>query len=153
MMTTGTSSPNTDSTSVDTGVLFCYPCEMTDRHRILITGSRTWPDHQAVEDAISAHMQENGNIPYVVVHGDAVGADTMADYAAGVLRGAGWDITTEVYPADWSQGRGAGIARNQMMVDLGADVVLAFNHNNSSGTKHCMGAAQAAGLTVLEFTR
>lgn len=98
-------------------------------------------------------MQENGNIPYVVVHGDALGADTMADYAAGVLRGAGWDVVTEVHPADWSQGRAAGVLRNQMMVDLGADVVLAFNHNNSSGTKHCMSAAQAAGLSVKEFTR
>lgn len=97
---------------------------------------------------------EHGNIPYTVVHGGAYGADMMADYAALVLAGAGWDVVREEHLADWDNlGKSAGVVRNQAMVDMGADVVLAFQHNNSRGTAHCIEAANAAGIPVLLTTR
>lgn len=43
----------------------------------------------------------------------------------------------------------AGLYRNQEMVDLGADVVLAFQRNGSRGTQDCMDRARRAGLTVV----
>lgn len=77
----------------------------------------------------------------------------MADYAAEVLRGAGWDILIEEHLADWDEhGLAAGIVRNQLMVDLGADIMLAFIRNNSPGATHCLKAAQTAGLDTRVFT-
>jgi hypothetical protein len=83
----------------------------------------------------------------IVVHGDASrGADRMArDYA----RACDW-ITEESHPADWSWGNpGAGHERNQLMVDLGADVCLAFVKGKSSGTRDCMKRARQAGIPVV----
>lgn len=122
------------------------------RHRILITGSRAWPDPVEVESQIALYLLETGDIPYTLVHGGAHGADMFSAYAALVLSNAGWDIEIEEHEADWSQGKAAGVLRNQAMVDMGADVVLAFNHNNSRGTAHCMSAAIKAGIPVREYT-
>lgn len=78
----------------------------------------------------------------------------MADYAAEVLARAGWDILTEEHLADWdAQGKKAGVLRNMAMVDMGADVVLAFIRNNSPGASHCLKYAQEAGLDTQVFTQ
>lgn len=105
--------------------------------------------------ALTDFMVENGaETQYIVVHGDAMGADTMADWSARCLKGAGWDVEVEVHPANWDAlGTAAGVIRNQMMVDLGADVCLAFSHRNSRGTLHCSTIAEAAGIPVRLHTR
>lgn len=115
--------------------------------RILITGSRDWQDKRVVCDAI---LDLNNWYPIdwdeaVVVHGDCpTGADRMAqDFAEA------HDIATERHPANWSlYGRAAGPKRNQQMVDLGADIVLAFMNPGSKGTADCVKRAKKAGLTV-----
>lgn len=120
--------------------------------RILITGSRTWLDAQQVDDAICEYVQANPAERYVVVHGAAVGADTMAGQAAERLRAAGWPITVEEHPAQWRRlGRRAGFVRNAEMVSAGADVLLAFIHHHSRGAEMTLHLAQRAGLPCQAF--
>ena len=59
-------------------------------------------------------------------------------------------LEPERHPADWKRyGRAAGPIRNQEMVNLGADVCLAFPREGSRGTKNCMEAARKAGIPTL----
>lgn len=127
---------------------------MTDeRIRILITGSRNWSNPDTVLVAIHEFISTHGAVPYTVVHGGATGVDSFADHAATVLSAEGHDIIIEEHPAHWKTlGRAAGVLRNQHMVNLGADVCLSFNRNNSNGTRHCTDAAQRAGIPVRQFT-
>jgi hypothetical protein len=125
----------------------------TKTFRILITGSRTWNDPDIISQEIFNVVKENGNVSYVVVHGGAMGADTMADWAAAELKAAGYDISIEEHTAQWKTlGKAAGVLRNQHMVNLGADVCLSFMRGNSNGTRHCTDAAQRAGISVRCFT-
>jgi len=83
----------------------------------------------------------------ILVHGDASrGADRMArDFAQAM-----WWLQEEAHPADWSWGSPtAGHERNQAMVDLGADVCLAFIQGESRGTRDCIKRARQAGIPVI----
>lgn len=129
--------------------------------RILITGSRRWSDQDAVERAIWRELDQAGLRHATIVHGGARGADTCAAGAAAVLH-----LDVEAHPADWStcaptcehaartDPHGvaycplAGPRRNQAMVDLGADVCLAFPLGESRGTWDCVKRAQTAGIPV-----
>lgn len=116
--------------------------------RILITGSREWKKPEDIYLAIFHWVKENCSAPeeIIVVHGDASrGADRMA---RDIIRGTPW-MTEEAHPADWSWGNGAGMHRNDEMVALGADVCLAFIRGKASGTRHCAGQAEKAGIPVI----
>lgn len=124
--------------------------------RVLVTGSRDWSDQQAVARELVRYATGN----WVLVHGACpTGADKIADDWA-TYHG----ITVEPHPADWRQfGKVAGYKRNQEMVDLGADVCLAFMRpctkptcrmpkpHWSHGTVHCAKRARAAGIEVREI--
>ena len=115
--------------------------------RILITGSRDWPDPDIIARAI-LELNDNNQLDWdtlVIVHGDCpTGADAMAEQFA-----QRYDVQTERHPADWKAfGKFAGPKRNQEMVDLGANVCLAFPMAGSRGTMHCIKAAKAAGIPV-----
>jgi hypothetical protein len=112
--------------------------------RILITGSRTWIDNTRIRDALADAYRRFPDA--VLVHGDARGADRIA---AGIWRRGG--LPTEAHPADWTRGRGAGMARNRHMVDLGADVCLAFIRQHSRGATHCAALAEAAGIPTCRY--
>lgn len=115
--------------------------------RILITGSRNWDSPGTIQKAIEE--QTRGLEPHVVtlVHGDCpTGADALADEYA---RAQGFHV--EKYPADWTQGRKAGPLRNKKMVDLGADICLAFPKGKSAGTRGCMKLALEAGINTKVF--
>ena len=126
--------------------------------RVLVTGSRGWRDTHAVRSALEEVVDPARRDRFVVVHGDCPsGADRHARLWA---ESAG--VPHEPHPADWSQGRGAGPARNQQMVDLGADVCLAFlapctrdrcrpEPHWSHGTADCVRRARAAGIPVVEI--
>ncbi len=119
--------------------------------RVIVTGSRNW--NRAVPiwyclDTILKEAYAAGDFEVVVVHGCAQGADTHADLWAR-QRGHTWNVRAERHPADWRQGKGAGIARNARMVGLGADICLAFIRDNSRGATHCMEAAERAGIPVM----
>lgn len=118
--------------------------------RVLVTGSRNWTDQEAVFTALLDQWEKSGG-EMVVIHGGARGADQIAH---------GWATTTpdemgvsvEVHPADWGRhGKAAGFIRNQQMVDAGADVCLAFPLGKSPGTRHCMKAAERAGIPVINY--
>lgn len=110
--------------------------------RVLVTGSRDWHDVDVVFAALSEVCTEVGT---VVVHGDCpTGADRIASDWCQTQR----DIFEEKHPANWKFGKSAGPIRNQHMVDLGADICLAFPLPESRGTRHCMTAAAKAGIPV-----
>lgn len=119
------------------------------RRRILITGSRDWNDGQRILDALEWVSTNHPPSSFTVVHGGARGADTMAHAAAESM-----GMETEVHPADWDKhGKAAGVIRNQHMVNLGADICLAFPVGESRGTRHCMGAAHKAGIRVVDCSK
>lgn len=126
----------------------------TSALRILITGSRTWPKPVWVMETIADYMLEHfvEGVSFVVVQGEAHGADLHAKDAAKALKEAGWPVTYERHSADWQKhGRRAGYLRNQSMVNLGADVCLAFIHNDSKGATMCRNLAAQAGIPIREF--
>jgi hypothetical protein len=74
------------------------------------------------------------------------------DHTAQFLRGQGYTISTETHKADWTtHGKGAGPLRNQKMVDLGADIAVAYMHEGSRGTADCVARAKKAGIEVLLY--
>ena len=68
--------------------------------------------------------------------------DAMAD-----ALGMDLDWNVERHPADWdTYGKSAGPRRNAEMVNLGADLCVAFIKNNSRGATHTAGLADEAGI-------
>ena len=135
--------------------------------RVLVTGSRGWVEDWKVEEAL--HAVEVGRnqpgAPFVVVHGGCpTGADAHAKRWVEGWRGypvpGGEYVTEESHPADWSRGRGAGPARNAHMVNLGADLCLAFisectsphchrtEPHDSHGASMTVAMARTAGIPV-----
>ena len=116
--------------------------------RVLVTGSRNYDDKNTLFDAL-ADQYEPGMI---VVHGGARGADTIACEWVKKMQSLGYQVTAEVHQADWYEyGKAAGLVRNEVMVDAGADVCLAFPLGESSDTRHCMSAAEKAGIPVINL--
>jgi hypothetical protein len=123
---------------------------------VLITGSREWDYPFVVYGALHDQLVEHGRI--VVVHGDCpTGADRDArDWATrniltGMRKGEAI-VGHEAYPAYWTElGKSAGPIRNKDMVDLGADICLAFPTPSSRGTISCMDLASAAGIHVVNY--
>jgi hypothetical protein len=119
--------------------------------RILVTGSRTWTDVRTLELQMRLALAKYDPRSIVVVHGDCPrGADHLADVFA-----RRHQLAVEPHPADWRPGgvfdRGAGFKRNAEMVQLGADLCLAFIRAESRGATHCADLAEKAGIPVRRF--
>lgn len=119
--------------------------------RVLVTGSRHWVDKGPIFRALYYQREIAGAAGMVIVHGACpTGADAIAD-TWGRLFYPG-SVLVEPNPADWDHfGKAAGPMRNQLMVDLGADVCLAFPFPDSRGTTDCMEKARAARIPVQEY--
>lgn len=120
----------------------------TSPRRILITGSRDWPDPWAVERALfdvwlAWDCPVGSDAPILVSGCCPTGADRMAE---DVWEAKGFPI--ERHPADWAtHGRAAGPLRNKHMVDLGADLCLAFVSGCTSPRCHIAGEHLSHGAT------
>ncbi|MER7815626.1 DUF2493 domain-containing protein [Streptomyces sp. NPDC096153] len=131
-------------------------------YRILVTGSRDWPDRQAIWQALAEIVRELPlGCEIVIVHGDCLtGADRQADdwalsFGARVERHRA--ETFGPWPA-------CGPRRNAHMVGLGADICLAFigpctsprcrrpRPHDSHGTSGCAALAEQAGIPVRRYT-
>lgn len=115
--------------------------------RILVTGSRDFVDRTAVDAVLHQVWLDLGSpADAVLVHGAARGAD---ETAADVWKAQGFPA--EPHPAEWEiHRRAAGPIRNQEMVDLGADVCVAFHQKGAGnvGTSDCVLRARHAGIEV-----
>ena len=115
--------------------------------RILITGSRHYSDKKRVDVIFRNVMKRFENDEYVLISGNARGADALCEEVAEEL---GWKV--ERFPADWNKyGKRAGGIRNQTMVDSGADLCLAFPLDSSIGTWDCVRRAKKAGILTKVF--
>lgn len=119
--------------------------------RVLVTGSRAWPDPVRVAHELNTLYLQHG--PFTLIHGAcATGADAAAHRWCET---AGHDLgVVEVkYHAHWEQfGKRAGPIRNEKMVKAGADLVLAFPLPGGKGTQHTIELARQAGIEVKEIT-
>jgi hypothetical protein len=106
--------------------------------KVLVCGSRDWPDLAAIYDRIAALPAGS-----LVIEGGAPGADLMAARAA---RKAG--LHCAEVAALWDNGRRAGPGRNRAMLDLEPELVIAFQVGNSSGTQDTMNEARKRGIPV-----
>jgi hypothetical protein len=124
--------------------------------RILITGSRWWNDWAVPYYALAAEWHLTGGKAILVSGHCPPRADGTpgADYICEqIWRGFGGMV--EEYPADWSAfGKSAGFRRNCQMAALpGVYKCLAFNLNNSNGTRHCTEQARNNNIPVSPFER
>lgn len=124
--------------------------------RVIVTGSRDWPYRDLITSELQGLLirarRMNLDTEFTVVEGGCpTGTD---DYAAGWATWAGnyYGVKHEQYKADWkTHGKAAGPLRNQEMVDLGADLCLAFSLNKSRGTADCLNRARTAGIPCKVF--
>lgn len=108
--------------------------------RLLICGSRTWTDREAILDVLGDYLGHGG---IEVLHGAARGADSIA---ADVAEGYGYAV--RAFPPDYARhGRGAPLKRNIAMLDERPDLVIAFDMG-TSGTAHTIREAEKRGIPV-----
>lgn len=113
--------------------------------RVLITGDREWTDDFPIDAIIAGLQAITAPEPLIVIHGDARGADRIADN----WKFAGVEV--QPYAADWDRhGRSAGPIRNRRMLDEHPDLVVAFHDElaSSKGTKDCVAEAVRRGIPV-----
>ncbi len=119
----------------------------TKPYRVLVTGSRDWDRPSVIQRRLNRLHDTHGRC--VLVSGACpTGADAMAEKHATYL---GWTI--ERHPADWEKhGKAAGFRRNTEMVNLGADVCLAFIRDGSRGATHTARLARDHGIPTTVCT-
>jgi hypothetical protein len=129
--------------------------------KVLITGSREWPPTidslGVIFAAIDKHCELSWTTPEVII-GMSPGGGVDA-FAYAYCYGVGYPIIpvpaepgegrTKLWPRDFA-------ARNQKMVDMKPDVVLAFitgkdDPTQSRGTKMTVGMAEKAGLYIERY--
>jgi len=122
--------------------------------RIIVTGSRKWKDFRTIYDALDLEYaawlptRRPGEM-FIVVHGKAKGADTIAKEWAQTKGGY---ADEEGHEAHWDLlGLFAGEERNGRMVAKGANKCLGFPIGIARGTRNCMRLAREAGIPVQRF--
>lgn len=117
--------------------------------RILVTGSRDWQDANVVVEAVRDYWEGHGYGGITLIHGACpTGADAAADSLGRIH-----NVTVVRYHAQWAtHGRAAGPIRNQLMVNDGADVCLAFIRRGSRGATMTADLAEKAGIPTIRYT-
>ena len=106
--------------------------------RTIIAGSRGLTDPDLVRLGVGLCGWEVTE----VVSGGATGIDMLGELWAHTN-----NIPVRKFPADWSQGKGAGFARNKEMADY-AEALIAIWDGKSRGTNHMVETAREKGLKV-----
>lgn len=123
---------------------------MTERtHVLVVTGSRNG-DRKPVRDCLDAFVAGAGDVPDILVCGDATGVDSHALEWAIDNR-----IFFQVFGADWDKfRRNAGPIRNERMLTTWKNkdnpahsLLLAFPGDR--GTHNCMQTALLMGYSIL----
>lgn len=109
---------------------------------VLVCGGRNFHDRDTLFKVLN-YFHTKYNITKIV-NGGAKGADKLATE---------WSISQQVpyqeYPADWSQGKGAGLIRNSQMLQAeSVDLVIAFPGGN--GTKDMVSKSNHAKIEVID---
>lgn len=111
--------------------------------RVLVCGSRDWPDDQALWDRLSETHRDR---PIdLLIYGGAYGADSCAGLWARRM-----DVPVRVFKPNYDRwpGHVAPLKRNIEMLDEHPDLVIAFQCNGSSGTQHTINEARKRGIPV-----
>jgi hypothetical protein len=112
---------------------------------LMVTGSRSWD----LVKPIQTHLKwfTRGANEVTLLEGGAEGADRIArNYALS----QGWEVITFL-PKYELHGKSATHVRNQKMVDMLPDLVLAYSRNRSSGTYSTIEKAFKARLLVRPY--
>jgi hypothetical protein len=109
---------------------------------VLICGGRDYRDSATIARVLDELYSAPEGVT-AIVHGDAPGADTEADWWAH-RRG----VQRVKYPAPWERGRHAGPQRNEFMLrHAKPDLVVAFP--GGFGTHDMVSRARKAGVRVV----
>lgn len=112
--------------------------------KVLVTGGRHYSNSKLVFAALDTIGADRITL---LIHGDATGADTLADNWA---KANGVFIAKfPIFPNTWKkEGKKAGYLRNKLMLDVcSPDLVVAFAGNN--GTKNMIELALTADVNVI----
>lgn len=114
--------------------------------KVLVCGGRTYSDRDRVFRVLTDIYDKYG--AFIVVHGGAKGADTLAAQWADYV-----EFTSIRCPAPWKRmGKRAGIARNEMMLKTWEpDYIVAFP--GGSGTDDMVRRAEQSGTPVMVVTQ
>lgn len=110
--------------------------DVTKGKKLAVIGSREFQDYDFLAKELDKHE------PSLIISGGCSGADSLSNQYA---KDKGLPIL--IFYPDWSQGKGAGFARNSKIIEA-ADEVLAFQVNKSKGTQDSINKARKAGKRV-----
>jgi hypothetical protein len=113
--------------------------------KVLVCGSREWDDPETIAKRLDSLPDDGDGV--FIIEGCARGADTTA---RAVAIEHGWFYAdVPVRDSHWKRyGRSAGHRRNAAMLDLGPDLVIAFQRDGSSGTQGTIDEAHRRGIPV-----
>ena len=113
--------------------------------RVIVCGGRDYTNRKAVRDTLEKVKRKHG--PFVVIHGCARGADTLAGQEAAKM-----ELGIMEFPAEWNKyGKRAGYVRNKQMLYQGkANAVVAFD--GGRGTAMMVKLAKDANVPVWIIT-
>ena len=102
--------------------------------KIAVVGSRGFDDY----GLLSSKLRKC--IPFILVSGGAIGADSLAEKFADEH-----SLEKKIFPAEWKKyGRSAGYRRNITIVE-NSDLVIAFWDGVSKGTNHTINISKKRG--------
>ena len=118
-----------------------------DEFRVLVCGGRDYSGYDRLRRVLEAVHEgaRNAGKVLVIIHGNARGADLLADQYAREK-----SLKVLSFPADWrNHGRSAGPIRNRLMLTDGQPhVIIAFKGGN--GTADMIRQGKKAGVPVHE---
>ena len=120
---------------------------MENTRKIIIAGSRTFHNYAMLSSVMDELLAENA-APVEIVCGEAKGADLLGRRYATERK---YEIRS--FPAKWNiYGRGAGMIRNQQMINYGNELV-AFWYGHSVGTRNIIQLAKEKDIpyTIVRF--